>query len=212
MLLQLGEVDDLVHRADILRDIEENSTYITPDLLGDAGERLFALGFTLEQLRRNFEDLKQCAKTMRNQSWAGRETAPSASGCRSSGLPAHFLVRDNCLNRGGERKAQHERPKVFPSHGKCHSECIKQLLKHGTMPSSLGCHARTKIHNLVPQHPKLCDQNRLDPPRFRRGWLCFSSSTGMPGSRVSYSCPCQADLLRFPSPAPVRSRISVGAP
>ena len=76
MLLQLGEVDDLVHRADILRDIEENSTYITPDLLGDAGERLFALGFTLEQLRRNFEDLKQCAKTMRNQSWAGRGNGP----------------------------------------------------------------------------------------------------------------------------------------
>jgi hypothetical protein len=57
-------------RADILRDIEENSTYITPDLPGDAVERLFALGFTLEQLRRNFEHLKHCAKTMRNQSWA----------------------------------------------------------------------------------------------------------------------------------------------
>ena len=33
---------------------------LTPDLPGDAVERLFALGFTLEQLRRNFEDLKQC--------------------------------------------------------------------------------------------------------------------------------------------------------
>jgi hypothetical protein len=33
---------------------------LTPDLPGDAIERLFALGFTLEQLRRNFQDLKQC--------------------------------------------------------------------------------------------------------------------------------------------------------
>jgi hypothetical protein len=33
---------------------------LTPDLPGDAVERLFALGFTLEQLRRNFEDLEQC--------------------------------------------------------------------------------------------------------------------------------------------------------
>ena len=33
---------------------------LTPDLPGDAIERLFALGFTLEQLRRNFENLKRC--------------------------------------------------------------------------------------------------------------------------------------------------------
>jgi hypothetical protein len=33
---------------------------LTPDLPGDAVERLFALGFTLEQLRRNFENLKRC--------------------------------------------------------------------------------------------------------------------------------------------------------
>ena len=33
---------------------------LTPDLPGDEVERLFALGFTLEQLRRNFENLEQC--------------------------------------------------------------------------------------------------------------------------------------------------------
>jgi hypothetical protein len=33
---------------------------LTPDLPGDEVERLFALGFTLEQLRRNFKNLEQC--------------------------------------------------------------------------------------------------------------------------------------------------------
>ena len=34
------------------------------------------------------------------------------------------------------------------------------------MPVSSGKFMRTKIHDLVPQHSKLFDQNRLDTPRF----------------------------------------------
>jgi hypothetical protein len=52
----------------------------------------------------------------------------------SSGNTAHFPVRDDCLNDGGERKAEHERPQDFPSHGKRHAKRIKQLLKHQTAP------------------------------------------------------------------------------